>query len=113
MKTRIIDILNIIARGEQPPKKIIFRDVIYEYNEDDGDYYNHNFDALFDYHEITDILNEEVQILEITITYKPDKIEKLDLTEVDGKIYGTYATYIDIAMGNKINEIIDKVNRDD
>lgn len=69
---KIIDILNKIANNEQPPKKIVFKDEVYEYDETDGDYRNNNYEALFDYHEITDILNDEVQILETTITYNQD-----------------------------------------
>lgn len=96
---KIIDILNKIANGEQPPKKIVFDNEVYEYDEEDGDYRNNNYDALFDYHEITDVLNDEVEILEITITNKPDKIEKI------ANLY-----ILDEEILNKINEIIDKVN---
>lgn len=72
MKTTIIKILNQLANGEEPPKKIIWKDKIYNYNEYEKDYYDTDeLDAIFDYHEITDILNEEVQVLETTITYAP------------------------------------------
>lgn len=103
MKTTIIDILNIIARGEEPPKKIVFRNEVYIYEDDD--YYTDTYnDAIFDYHEITDILNEEVTLLESTITYKPDKIEKIDFNDsINENLY-------DIEV--KINEIIDYINKE-
>lgn len=129
MKTTIIDILNIIARGEQPPNKIVFKNEVYEYFEGDGDYRNNNYDALFDYHEITDILNDEVEILETTITLqtnvnncKQDKIEKLDILKQNGKTYlesycYNYPPLEKLPLSNeetvfvsKINEIINRLN---
>lgn len=106
---KIIDILNKIANNEQPPKRIVFRNEVYEYDEQDGDYRNKNYDALFDYHEITDILNEEVQILETTITYKQDnKIGKINIDIFDDNEITNINKMKHLAI--RINEIIDKFN---
>ena len=103
---KIIDILNIIARGEEPPKKIVFRNEVYIYEDDD--YYTDTYnDAIFDYHEITDILNEEVTLIETTITYKPGKIEKINLSN---KLTWAEINENFENIGNKINEIIDHIN---
>ena len=82
MKTKIIDILNKIANGETPPKKIVYDGFVYIYDESQKDYKHIGLnDWLLDDYVITDILNDEVIILETTITYKPDKIEKLEIVQ--------------------------------
>lgn len=104
MKTTIIDILNKIARGEEPPKKIIYDSKLWEYDNQNKDYFTNHYDGtewLFDEYVIQDILNDEVEILETTITYKPDKIEKLK--------FDMSINFID-QFTDKINEIIDKFN---
>ena len=114
---RIIDLLDKIANGEEPPKKIIFRDVIYQYAEEDKDYYNNECDGLFDYYEITDIINEVVLLLETTITYNQDKEiikeyvddyilnpDKIEYLNIEKDRYNAEKLF------NKINEIIEKVN---
>lgn len=125
MKTTIIEILNTIARGETPPKKIMWKERVYWYIEHHKEYFGDEDDeALFDSYVITDILNEEVIILETTITYKPDKIKKVNTYVLcdsdfhrkcdDG--YSLCATeIIDRAFEEysyKINEIIDRLNKD-
>ena len=95
---KIIDILNKIARGEEPPKKIIFKSEEYEYVK--KDYYNFDEGWLFDEYVITEILNDEVEILQITI-HNEKKIEKLD-------VKGTF-TKNQKKIANKINEIIDHI----
>lgn len=139
MKIKIIDILNMIARGEEPPKKIVWKNKVYIY-EDDDYYTEDEYDALLDYHEIVSILNDEVEILEITITpkedffknlkelgvteiykednienNKQDKIEKLDFDRNDiTYCEGNLKTDEDMAdiiieIKDKINEIIDHI----
>lgn len=133
---KIIDLLNKISNNEQPPKKIVWRNKVYIYDEDDY-YTEENDDAIFDYHEITDILNEEVEILETTITMrelvdnskinelidkyekwqtetKPDKIKKLGFENCTTPKSATeneafLMTCINFAS-MKIDEIIDKIN---
>lgn len=100
---KIIDILNKIANGEKPPKKITFREQEYEYDIGERDYYYCNCAIywLFDGYVITDILNDEVEILETT--YKQDKIEKLDEWDFSGN---------DLIFAVKINEIIEVLNKE-
>lgn len=110
MKIKIIDILDMIAKGQEPPKQIVFRNEVYKYDAKEGDYWNNNYtDAIFDYYEITDILNEELQILEINMIYnqdsKQDKIEKISQEDIE-----TYMSYGEQLCANKINEIIEAIN---
>lgn len=120
MKIKVIDILNKIARGEEPPTEIMYESKCYKYEQEEKDYYCFSFDEyLFDSYVITDILNNEVEILEITIHNKEDlrtskrRIEKLDfdrndITYCDGNLR-TDEDMVDIIIEikNKINEIID------
>lgn len=72
MKSKIIELLDKIANGEQPPKIIIYKNKRYWYVNKEKDYYlDADYDeALFDSYVITDILTDEVEILETTI--KPE-----------------------------------------
>jgi hypothetical protein len=106
MKIKIIDILNKIANGEEPPNKIMFKDKEYEYF---GDYYWCDGEGgLLDNNWLPTILNDEVEILETTITYKPDKIEKIVLQD----LVNDNEDMIHVILANKINEIIDRLNND-
>lgn len=121
MKTTIIELLNKMANGEVP-KKILYDDMIWRF--DDGDnYYWSDGRLLDDYCDITKILNDEVEILETTITYsqdniennKQDKIEKIDITDKSICVKGTrFFRDKDIEIFQKlsmvINEIIDRIN---
>ena len=126
---KIIDILNMIARGETPPKKILirFKDIneriineeTFEYSEKFKDYFDEHDDRLFEDYDWIEILNEPVEILETTITYTPNelkwggKIKKIarcdehDMTDY-GEIYKP--RFNEEILRRKINEIIDKVN---
>ena len=105
MKITIIDILNKIARGEEPPKKIMYKDKEYTLRKQYGELlYQYE-----DYHAVLTLqdfnrLNDEVEILEITITNKPDKIKKLYFHDLDDISDNEKILIV------KINEIIDKVN---
>ena len=70
-----------------------------EYDEDGKDYYNEEYGWIFDEYDLISILNEPIEILETTITLKPDKIEKLDNKYALGSPGK--------ALVDKINEIID------
>lgn len=134
---KIIDLLNMIARGEEPPKKIIFKHAQYVYLEDEKDYKNLFNEWLFDSHVITDILNDEVEILEITVTINQDKeiikeyvddyilnsnkIEKLSLETMGIHFIQKWQWQEFISQLNKnfnrinksVNEIIDKLNEEE
>ncbi len=103
MKTTIIDILKDISEGKTPPKKILFKGSIFEYANLQQDYYSQDAkEWLFDEYVLLDILNDEVEILETTITYKQEsnKIEKLDISNGISVVHCAY----------KINEIIEVLN---
>lgn len=117
MKIKIIDLLNKIYNNDNIPKKIIYRNCGWEYNED----YNNFIDEygnyllglyIHDYDDLYEFLSSELEIIE-----EPKKIEKLceynrDLyiltDDPDLKI--KYSDdYNNIAV--RINEIIDVVNK--
>lgn len=103
MKTTIIDLLNKIANGEEPPKKIKYADEVLEYDGYKIDYVDSDGDGLFNEYAWITELNDEVEILETTITYKPDKIKKFNAFEIEVGV-----PQEDIL--NKINEIIEAIN---
>lgn len=70
MKTTIYELLGMIKDGKAP-KRIVFKNNCYEWFDDDKEYITETH-WLFDEYVITDILNEEVEILETTITYNQD-----------------------------------------
>jgi hypothetical protein len=92
MKVKVIDLLNKIARGEEPPKKIIYEDYIFEYKELSYDYQNENGVWLFEdiCFDGENHLNKEVEILETTITYKQDNIENNKQEPMFKKINGEW-----------------------
>ena len=105
MKIKIIDILNTIARGETPPKKILFSDIVWKYI--DNDYKSISGHWLFDAYIITDILNNEVEILETEITMNKNKIQELRIIQEDD-IYDNRLTHNETRR--KINQIIEVLN---
>jgi len=105
---KIIDILNKIANGEKVPN--------FKYKDDRFSQFNtsiHNdTDGKWvevktgndDWEEIGySFLNDEVEIIE-----EDKKIEKLELATTDG---GENTIYM--VLANKINEIIDKLNKEE
>lgn len=135
MKTmKLIDLYNKIAEGEEPPKKIIFKNELYILkkweNIEETDYCCESTGDLLGDIYLTS-LNEEVQIIEDT-PKEDKKIEKLDVVllgqcdnwlqptiDTDEKIRAELNPYIidvikenTLVMQRKINEIIDKVNNE-
>lgn len=101
---KIIDLLNKIAKREQP-QKIKYDDMIWKY--DNGFYINKNYVILDDYCNLTTFLNDEVEILE-----EEKKIpEKLNIELNSGidenKVNYYRATNLECDLAFKINEIID------
>lgn len=107
---KIIDILNKIANGINIPIEINYKDITYRYDCDTKDYYSGlNDEYLLDSYSIPTILNDEVEILETT-TYKQDNIKKIDLEEINKNI--SFGVKNDIYLAIKINEIIDRLNKE-
>ena len=114
MKTIIYELLGMI-KDDIPVKRVLFRNRIYEYDEDGKDYFNEEYGWLLDGYSTLSILNEPVEILETTITYKPDKIEKIDITDKSICVKGTrFFRDKDIEIFQKlsmvINEVIEVIN---
>lgn len=117
MKIKIIDLLNKIYNKDNIPKRIIYRNCVWEYNETYNDFideYDNYLLCLYihDYDDLYEFLSSELEIIE-----EDKKIEKLceynrDLyiltDDPDLKIKYS-GDYNDIAI--KINEIIDAVNK--
>lgn len=103
---KVIDLLNIIARGEIP-KKIRYKNELYCFKEDG--YYTF-FDNKRIHLSIAHSLNNAVEIIE----EDNNKIEKLKHTtkctgiDEDGTYYTNEFTTIELAA--KIDEIIDHIN---
>jgi hypothetical protein len=105
MKIRIIDLLNRIANGEEVPSKIMYQDKIY-YMVGNNDYENYEYDeeptlmyAIGNTHNI----NDDIEIIE-----EDNKIEKLLM--IDGTANILLAAN---QTRRKINEIIDKLNKEE
>lgn len=121
MKTTIYELLGMI-KDNNTPKKIIFKNLVYTWYESEVEKdYESGTHWLFDEYVITDILNDEVEILETTITYKPDKIEKVNtyelydydfnhLDENDNWISTNIINKAFEEYSHKINEIIEVLN---
>lgn len=114
-KIRVIDLLNKIANNEELPKKIKYKNNIYEYDGETQNYCS-PINMIWDFligKDIVALLNDEVEIIE-----EPKKIEKIEIYEdLDGhyflnnrdkKIY-IRCDEIDF-MVDKFNELIDEIN---
>ena len=115
MKTiKLIDLLNKIANGEELPKEIKVKDEIYHYDETDcNEFYRYTTmtnELLTDYAD----LNDEVEIIEGTIT-EIEKIEEINADYHKKEVYYENLTKEEIVLDlctlkNKFNQLIDKVN---
>ena len=105
-KIKVIDLLNMISKGEELPKTIRWYDEFYnDYDEISNDY------KVFVYEKLKNNvwdLNDEVEIIE-----EPKKIEKIarcDSIKMThyGELYKP--TENEEILRIKINELIDKIN---
>lgn len=123
-KIKIIDLLNMIANGEEVPERIKFGEMVWYFEE--NNYINKNLNPNFidsnkRYFLGTynfNVLNDEVEIVEDKST---NKIEKLD-TRIEQNIKGNYKWVVynggnkytlstpQKIIANKLNEIIDVLN---
>lgn len=107
MKIRVIDLLNMISRGEEVPKKIKYDDQIY-YMVGNNDYENYEYEetpTLLFAVGSTSYINEEIEILD---EEEDKKIEKLLM--IDGTANILLAVN---QTRRKINEIIEKLNKEE
>lgn len=117
MKTKIIDILNQISRGETPPKKIMYDDEILAYNEEAKYEFEDSVRDLEDFYDLIDILNDEVEILETTITFKQDSIENNKQDKIEKFFFELNGSVLErinediFQLGIRVNEIIDRINK--
>lgn len=105
---KIIDLLNKIANKEDVPKKIKYNGCIYELHNRVRHFYNYknNKGVYFeDEWFLTNILNDEIEIIEDT-PKEDKKIEKVN----KGCIAGDNLRNIDWHILDKLDEIIDRLN---
>lgn len=107
MKIKIIDLLNKIYNNNNIPKRIIYRNCGWEYNEVYNDFideYGNYLLGLYihDYDDLYEFLSSELEIIE-----EDKKIEKIDID----KMLQTKKWKRDKNAWKKINEIIDVVNK--
>lgn len=112
LRMKIIDLLNKIANGEEVPKKIKYKNKIYERYQNittNNLYYyqvpNKNDFLIYQLESAIDLL-DEVEILE-----EPKKIEKIarcDSFKVSGELYKP--TENQEILRIKVNELIDEIN---
>ena len=122
MKIKISDLVNKVINREEMPKEVLFDGNIYKWCNDIGDYRKDGwgsclmirdiFDNFDRYGSFYNMLFEDVEIIE-----EPKKIEKIDeILRIDDLIppYGEneYKAWENIIIKqNKINELIDVVNK--
>ncbi len=82
---KIIDLLNMIAKGEVVPKTIVYYDNIYKYHASNNFYYDTNGSSLYrQFCEFGDCLNEEVEIVEEDKKIEYPLIHKIGPDEITG-----------------------------
>lgn len=121
MKIKIIELLVRIANKEEVPKKIKYRNKIWEFIQGDYDYENKDtylFEYLFTYITTRHFINDEVEVIE-----ENKKIEKLypiygsrlidlgDKDQIKNNKSITYLILILNKMSKKIDELKDEINK--
>lgn len=113
MKIKIIDLLNKIANNEEVPKKIKYKNEIYER------YQNINTNNLYYYQVpnkckfLIDQLSSSIDLLgKVEIIEEPKKIEKIEKPTQDKYLYsnGKELYENDMKVYDKLNELIDEIN---
>lgn len=105
-KIKIIDLLNMISKGEEVPKKIRFNNIEWNkvygeknvcyINEYDSDFFLYFFRKNLDF-----TLNDEVEVIE-----EDKKIERITNEAFLNSPFGEL-------VGGKFNEIIDYINKEE
>ena len=111
---KLIDLLNKIANGEYI-KAFKYDDYIFKYDVDRENWKNENADILSTYCNVEESLNDEVEIIEedkkikkipyqFNLNYFDSKLDSYTKEEINKTINHIY---------DKINEIIDYINKGD
>ena len=98
-KIKVIDLLNMISKGEEVPKEIKYRDWLYEFKKSCNDYLC-QYDSLL-YRENDDVrqfLNDTVEIIEEEKKITPKDFENL------GYALGSIKKYINKGYDKAIEE---------
>ena len=100
-KIKVIDLLNIISKGEEIPKKIKYKGYEFEYNQGEEDYFNRKMGyGMLDDLSLFSELNKEVEIIE-----EEKEIKK----PIGYENFEGIDDYIE-HLKSKIDELIDAVN---
>lgn len=123
MKTSIYDLLGMI-KDNKAPRKIVFKEEVYTFDYEEYDYIATNGDGLFDYYATPRIIDDEVTILETTITYNGvqkctevnNEIEKIEPFKEEVNIVEFALKYPEVAKvlksyEKKIAKLIEVVNK--
>lgn len=106
---KIIDLLSKIANGEEVPKRIKFKNIIYKFNESCHQYYEEGkrsyfsnklkYDGNIEWEFYEDYLNDEVEIIE-----DKEDINIQDIKEIDVELFNNQSD-----LEHKINDLIKAV----
>lgn len=114
---KVIDLYLAIERNKNIPKKVVYKYKTYRYYPEYKQYYREEYgDKISLFLETT--MDDKVYLIEDT-PKENKKIEKLLLKEAFSKKLNTNLSgitnfkyyYDNVELGNKINEIIDKINK--
>lgn len=99
---KIIELLTLIAKGEEPPQKIKFENYIYVWRDYQKDYFckqiNHSLESIIGEY-LFNSLNDEVEIIE-----EEKEIEKIDFRTLNTQKEKNRV------MKDTINQLIDVIN---
>ena len=106
MKITIYELIRLIKDGK-PPKRIIYNNEIWRYDDkfrtyNNDDYDNDLLEKLFYELYILDFINNEVEIIE-----EPKRIEEMECS-VESWFSPSQA---DIEIIKKVNELVDEINK--
>ena len=123
---KIIDLLNKIANGEEVPKKIIYKDIVREFDYEDKDYTCKGDKDYYLFHDtlaegtgdkMVTGLNDEIEIIEDTPKEDKKIKDKARFQYSQIPLWFDMKEFIRVVNDNferhqkALNEIIDKINK--